>query len=125
MKREWKVFNLIIFAAVCLFAVTTFVIINGIEDLRSIILFALSIGLIAYVSKTHKQLKSGEVSEDEMSTMIRDKAGARSFYMSLYFWFIIAYTYDVDSEVLIIGFAGMAILFAINYAVINKKGTQI
>ena len=125
MKREWKVLGLIIFAIVYLFAVTTFVIINGIEDLRSIILFALSLGLIAYASKMYKQLKNGEVSEDEMSTMIRDKAGARSFFMSLYFWFFMAYTYDVDSEVLIIGFAGMAILFAINYAVISNKGTKI
>ena len=124
MKEKTKVSLLIVITVISLIVVTIYVLVNGIENLQGIILFALLLGMISYVNKRIKLFKSGEVAEDEMSNMIKNKVGARTFYMSLYLWLLLVYIYDVDLEVITIGFSVMAILFALNYAIIVKSGSK-
>jgi len=124
MKDKTKVSLLISATVISLILVTIYVLMNGIENLQGIILFALLLGMFSYVNKRIKLLKSGEVAEDEMSNMIKNKTGARTFYMSLYLWLFLVYIYDVDLQVITIGFSGMAILFALNYVIIVKSGSR-
>ncbi len=125
MSTKMKMTLMLLLTVSYLLGVTMYVLMTGMENMQSIILFTLSLGLIVFVSKRFKSYKSGEVLEDEMSVSMRNKAGARAFYASLYLWLVLAYYYDIQSEAVTIGFAGMAVLFAINYAYLNGKGSNV
>lgn len=73
-----------------------------------------------------KAIKAGLPAEDELSTKIKQKAAAWSYYVSLYWWLVIMYFSDkfkLEMNALIgVGLIGMAVLFGIFWAYFNFKG---
>lgn len=81
-----------------------------------------------FIYKQIVSFRKGEPSKDELSSLILQKASSLSFYVSLYFWLIISYFSDrinLDTAQLIgYGIVGMAIIFAIIWAIIKLTGLK-
>ncbi|MBT4121890.1 hypothetical protein HOE31_02990 [bacterium] len=102
------------------------------------ILVVIIIALLAAVIgvKRIKDLKQGQPVEDELSKKVLNVAGARSFYMSLYWLLAIMLLQPViadilfDSEMLDAeqalggGITGMAIIWFLNWLYYQKKGVN-
>jgi peptidoglycan/LPS O-acetylase OafA/YrhL len=85
--------------------------------------FGIYIGLRRVMSE-----RRGEPGEDELSRRIMQKAGASSFYISLYFWLALSYFIsdrDTAPETAIgLGIAGMALIFAFSWMYHRFKGLK-
>jgi len=85
--------------------------------------FALFIG--------YKRLSSerrGEPAEDELSKKVMMKAAAISYFISLYLWVFMIFLKDrvemETEELLGTGVLGMAVIFAIAWAIVNYRGIK-
>jgi hypothetical protein len=90
-----------------------------------VILFIVS---IFFAVKRMKNRKQGLPEEDELSKRIVNKAGAKSFYVSLFLWLALLYVHNhstVDTEVLFgYGIIGMAFIFITLTIVFNIRGIK-
>jgi hypothetical protein len=90
-----------------------------------VILFIVS---IFFTVKRMKNRKQGLPEEDELSKRIVNKAGAKSFYVSLFLWLALLYVHNhstVDTEVLFgYGIIGMAFIFITLTIVFNIRGIK-
>ena len=85
--------------------------------------FAIIIGVKRFMGE-----RRGEPAEDELSKLLRQKAGATAYYVSLYFWLALSYifsTKDIDTESAIgTGIIGMALIFALSWIYHRSKGLK-
>lgn len=94
-------------------------------NFKNLAFLLLTFGMIVFIIRKWRSVKSGEPLEDEMTIRMREKAGARAFYMSLYLWLVVHYVFDIPANAFMFGLIGMVALFAINYLFLNHKGTGI
>ena len=98
----------------------------------SIAEFAIIIVVVAFAVlfgvKRVSSAKRGEPPEDEMSKKVMRRTAALSYYISLYLWLVIMYFSDkikFETHTIIgTGILGMAIVFAVCWAVFNFRGTR-
>lgn len=78
--------------------------------------------------RRYSSIKKGEPTSDELSRRILQKSSSLAFYVSLYFWLLISYLSDMlnfeTGELINYGIIGMAIIFAITWAVIKIIGLK-
>jgi len=90
-----------------------------------VILFIVS---IFFAFKRMKNRKQGLPEEDELSKRIVNKAGAKSFFASLFLWLALLYVHNnstVDTELLFgYGIIGMAFIFITLTIVFNIRGIK-
>ena len=102
---------------------------NSIHEIILVVFLFLtySISIIVGIKKFRDSDK-GLPEEDELSARIIEKASFRSFYISLFIWLIILYLHlntEIITEILFVyGFIGMAVVFIINWLVLNKTGVE-
>lgn len=79
----------------------------------------------------YKRLSSerrGEPVEDELSKKVMQKAAAISYFISLYLWVFLIFLKDrvemETEELLGTGILGMAVIFAIAWAIVNYQGIK-
>ncbi len=111
---------LILFTISYIVGVVMYVLTAGFQNLQSIVIITISIGLLVFVYRQLKRIRHGEVMEDELSFRVRDKAAARSFYISIYLWLVLSYVYEIPGIAQVIGMSGMAVLFAVNYFIASR-----
>ena len=101
--------------------------------LSSEIIFIVAIVILFIVSmffaiKRLKNRKQGLPEEDELSKKIFNKAGAKSFFVSLFLWLALLYVHNhsaVDTEILFgYGIIGMAFIFIIFTVIFNIRGIK-
>jgi hypothetical protein len=93
----------------------------------SIILVLIGFGL--YLGLSHlKSEKRGELTEDELSKKIIQKASSNSFYISLYLWLAVMYFSDktkLEQHTLTgAGILGMAVIFCACFIYYKIWGTK-
>ena len=125
------------------FIVTMVLIIAGIwifqtvdppkDSVASEIIFVAAIVILFIVSiffsiKRLKNRKLGLPEEDELSKKIMNKAGAKSFFVSLFLWLALLYIHNhttVDTEILFgYGIIGMAFIFITFTIIFNIRGIK-
>lgn len=121
MSDKQKMVLMGFFTFTFLIGVGAFAVLYGEFDLKILILLVLSLMLVILIIRKFKAIKNGEVLEDEMTHRLREKAGFRTFVMSLYLWIVLNYIYDFDSDAFTFGMIGMALLFAGNYLFLASK----
>jgi peptidoglycan/LPS O-acetylase OafA/YrhL len=88
-----------------------------------VIAFAIFVG-IRRLGSTRR----GEPSEDELSKKILVRASSFSYYISIYLWLVIMYLCDktkLENHSLIgVGILGMAVVFALTWAVFYFRGIR-
>ena len=96
-----------------------------------IFIIAIIILLIASIFFSIKRLKGrkqGLPEEDELSKKIVNKAGAKSFFASLFLWLALLYIHNnstVDTEILFgYGIIGMAFIFILFTIIFNIRGIR-
>jgi hypothetical protein len=101
-------------------------IIKNIKMFGILILIAV-FGIIFGVRRVMSE-RRGEPAEDELSKLLRQKAGATAFYLSLYFWLALSYIYstkDIDTESVIgRGIVGMAVIFMLSWLYYRFRGLK-
>ena len=126
-----------------IFALTMVLIIAGIwifqtvdppkDSVASEIIFVAAIVILFIVSifftiKRMKNRKQGLPEEDELSKKIVNKAGAKSFFVSLFLWLALLYIHNhttVDTEILFgYGIIGMAFIFITFTIIFNIRGIK-
>ena len=126
-----------------IFALTMVLIIAGIwifqtvdppkDSVASEIIFVAVIVILFIVSifftiKRMKNRKQGLPEEDELSKKIMNKAGAKSFFVSLFLWLALLYIHNhttVDTEILFgYGIIGMAFIFITFTIIFNIRGIK-
>ena len=126
-----------------IFALTMVLIIAGIwifqtvdppkDSVASEIIFVAAIVILFIVSifftiKRMKNRKQGLPEEDELSKKIMNKAGAKSFFVSLFLWLALLYIHNhttVDTEILFgYGIIGMAFIFITFTIIFNIRGIK-
>ena len=118
MSSKTKVIFIIVLSIIFIEGIGFYIWRSGGFDLSSIIMVLVSVLLAVFIFRKVRALRSGTVLEDELTDKLRNQAGARSFYMSMYLWIALSYIYDFESETTMFGIGGMAILFAVNYFVL-------
>jgi hypothetical protein len=97
------------------------------------IIFIVGIAILFIVSiffaiKRLKNRKQGLPEEDELSKKIVNKAGAKSFFVSLFLWLALLYIHNhttVDTELLFgYGIMGMAFIFITFTIIFNIRGIK-
>jgi len=75
-----------------------------------------------------KRKKQGLPEYDELSRKMIQKAAAKSFYISMLLWLVLTYiqSHSIINIKLIfsLGMIGMAIIFVINWMIINHRGIK-
>ena len=94
-------------------------------DFRNLVFLLLTFGMIIFIARRWKSVRSGEPLEDEMTIRLREKASARAFYMSLYLWLVVHYIFDMPENAFMTGLIGMVALFVINYMVLKGTGSKL
>ena len=91
----------------------------------------ITVGLAAIIGiiialRNVKTEQQGFQTEDELSSRIRDKSGAKSFIASIYLWtMILIFTYDsnLHTEIVLgIGLAGMFLIYVVFWLLQKSKG---
>ena len=103
------------------------------DSVASEIIFVAAIVILFIVSiffsiKRLKNRKQGLPEEDELSKKIMNKAGAKSFFVSLFLWLALLYIHNhttVDTEILFgYGIIGMAFIFITFTIIFNIRGIK-
>jgi len=98
-------------------------------DLIELGVMILVVGFALYAAyRRLTSAKRGEPSEDELSKKIMQKTAAFSYYISIYLWLALGFFSDrlkLENHTIIgIGIMGMAVSFAICWAIINFTGLK-
>ena len=92
---------------------------------KFIILIIAILGLFV-MYKILMNIKRGEPTADELSSLILQKASSLSFYLSLYLWILVSYFSDSlaleTGQLIGYGIIGMAVIFAITWSSIKLIG---
>lgn len=130
MKKTTIVFTVtgLILLATIIWLINSFNKLNFMDLIElSFILIILFITIL-YGIKRIKRVNKGEVTEDELSKKILNKAAALSYYISLYIWVILIYLKDnikIDLDNLLkIGILSMVITFGISWLFYLLKGVK-
>ena len=103
------------------------------DSVTSEIIFVAAIAVLFIVSiffsiKRLKNRKQGLPEEDELSKKIMNKAGAKSFFVSLFLWLALLYIHNhttVDTEILFgYGIIGMAFIFITFTIIFSIRGIK-
>ena len=103
------------------------------DSVASEIIFVAAIVILFIVSiflsiKRLKNRKLGLPEEDELSKKIMNKAGAKSFFVSLFLWLTLLYIHNhttVDTEILFgYGIIGMAFIFITFTIIFSIRGIK-
>ena len=97
------------------------------EILQVAIIVVLLLFGIIFGLKRFKSLKQGLPVEDELSTMIRQKAAAWSYYISIYVWLGALYLYhesNLGNVIIGGGILAMAILYGVFNLIFSKIGSH-
>ncbi len=130
MKRA-----IILFVIIAVVIFTTVLWLTNVEttfkpvDLLSVVVIILVVGFALFVFyKRVTSAQRGEPAEDELSKKVMQKTAALSYYISLYIWVAMLFIKDrvkLDTEELIgMGILGMALTFAICWAIFNFRGIR-
>jgi uncharacterized membrane protein YiaA len=130
MKNSKKVLLLIIAGTLTyvagIFAYATMAEIKLIEYIIFIAVGLAAIIGIIIALRNVKTEQQGFQTEDELSSRIKDKTGAKSFIASIYLWtMIFVFTYDsnLHTEIVLgIGLAGMFIIYVVFWLLQKSKG---
>ena len=102
---------------------------NSIHEIILVVFLFLTYATSIIVGiKKFRNSDKGLPEEDELSARIIEKASFRSFYISFFIWSIILYLH-LNTEIItgilfVYGFIGMAVVFIINWLVLNKTGVE-
>lgn len=130
MKNSSRVF----LVAVLVLVTTGLWIFSSVGSLKSTDLLhfgviVLVVGFALFIA--YKRLRSerrGEPVEDELSKKVMMKAAAISYFISLYLWVFMIFLKDrvemETEELLGSGILGMALIFAITWAIVNYRGIK-
>ena len=92
---------------------------------KFIILIIAILGLFV-MYKILMNIKRGEPTADELSSLILQKASSLSFYLSLYLWILVSYFSDSlaleTGQLIGYGIIGMAVIFTITWSSIKLIG---
>jgi peptidoglycan/LPS O-acetylase OafA/YrhL len=101
----------------------------GSANILQLILIAVIVGFAVFVGiKRLASTRRGEPAEDELSKKILARASSLSYYVSIYLWLVIMYFSDktkLENHSLIgAGILGMALIFALCWAVFYFRGIR-